>query len=465
MIRIIVLVLSLAVARSAVARAEPLTVERVVANLRSHPLATAARAGIDRAEGELVEAAGAFDVRLRARGDHAPLGYYDRSVLDGEVRARTRIQGLSGFAGWRLGAGGIPDYDLKLATLDRGEWRVGVDVPLLRDRAIDRARADERKAEASRAIARAELTQQQLELARDAVVAYWDWVTAGHRLAIRARQLELARVRDRGLRRTIGEGSVAPIEGADNARVIAQREALVLAAERDVRRASLELSLWYRDPRGEPIVPTIDELPILAAPGSPLPEESDLGAAIATARHRQPIVAAFGARLAANAIERELAENQRLPSFVATAYGSRGIGATDPRLPDRSSTAIGVGFSFELPLQRRQAEGALAIARADRQRLEAAQRFAIERLELDIRVAVAELIAARGRAVLAAEQERLARQLAEAEQQRFERGDTTILVVNLREEAAADASAARVDALGEYGKARVRFQVALGLRP
>jgi cobalt-zinc-cadmium efflux system outer membrane protein len=465
MIKIVVLLISFVVTRATTARAEPLTVERVIANLPFHPLATAARAGIARADGERTAAAGAFDVRVRARGDHAPIGYYDRLILDGEVRTLTRFQGLSAFAGWRLGAGGIPDYDLKLATLDRGEWRAGIDLPLLRDRAIDRARADERKAETSRAVARAELTRRQLELARDAIVAYWDWVTAGHRLVIRARQLELARTRDRGLQRTIGEGNMAPIEGVDNARVIAQREALVIAAERDARRAALELSLWYRDPRGDSIVPEIDELPILRELTSPLPEESDVGAAVAAARLRQPIAAAFSARLAANAIDRELAENQRLPSLGATAYGSRGIGGLDPRLPDRSSTAINVGFSFELPLQRRQAEGALAIARADRQRLEAEQRFAFERLELDVRVAVAELTAARGRAVLAGEQERLARQLAEAEQQRFDRGDTTILVVNLREEAAAEAAAARVDALGEYWKARVRFQVALGQAP
>jgi hypothetical protein len=44
----------------------------------------------------------------------------------------------------------------------------------------------------------------------------------------------------------------------------------------------------------------------------------------------------------------------------------------------------------------------------------------------------------------------LAEQLADAERQRFALGDSTILIVNVREDAAADVAAARV----EYHEAR-----------
>jgi len=463
-IRALVIAVGLLAVASPV-HAEPLAIEHVLASLPHHPLVRAAATGVERAAGEQQVAAGAFDLRLRARGEHAPVGYYDRLVVDGEVRALTPVRGASVYAGWRRGTGGVPDYDLKVATLGLGELRAGFEIPLLRDGAIDRARADQRKAAATGLFARAELGRRELELARDATTAYWDWVTAGQRLEVRTRQLALARDRDRGIQRTIEQGNLAVVEGVDNRRVIAQRDAAVAGARRDLERAALELSLWWRDEAGGRQLPSSDLLPPLAELPPPLPEETDLGSAVADVRSRHPIARALAARLTSNAVDLELADNQLLPSLSVTGRATRGLGDPDPRIPDRSTTALDVGVVFEVPLQRRQAAGSLAIARADRARLEAERRFAPARLEGDLRAAAADLAAARTRAELAAEQERLARSLVEAEQRRFEQGEATILVVNLREEAAADAAIARIDALGELWKARARFALALGRAP
>ena len=54
--------------------------------------------------------------------------------------------------------------------------------------------------------------------------------------------------------------------------------------------------------------------------------------------------------------------------------------------------------------------------------------------------------------------------LAELERTRFERGDGTLLFVNLREQAAADAALLELEALAEYHRAAADLRAATGRR-
>ena len=75
------------------------------------------------------------------------------------------------FAGWRLGRGDIPVYDGKLATTDAGEIRAGIELPVLRDAAIDGPRAQRKRTDVEVDIATLEREQRALELSRDAAIA------------------------------------------------------------------------------------------------------------------------------------------------------------------------------------------------------------------------------------------------------------------------------------------------------
>lgn len=443
----------------------PLGPREVIDALASHPALAAARAGLERAHGQLLGAEGAFDLRTRLRVQAFPSAYYDNSVVDAELRLPMRFRGITPFVGWRLGRGEFPIYDLKAQTLRAGEVRAGVEVPLLRDGAIDRPRAELQKAELADDLARVELQQRVLEVERDAVVAYWNWVATGNRLNVRVAQLELARARDEGIQRTIAQGNTAPIEAVDNARVIVARETTTVMARRDLVRAALELSMFLRDRDGKRIVPQDTRVPELGPLPPPLRVELDVETAIAEARGRAPSVAAVGVRAELNAVDLALARNQQLPAVTTSAFISRGLGPPDPEIPDRSTNMIGVSLIVELPVQQRQARGAAEMARADRTRIGIDRGLLLDRIAIDVGTGQAELAAARTRAELAERQLELAEQLASAERTRFSRGDTTILIVNLREEAAADAAVARIDAIADYYKARALYMVALGRSP
>lgn len=461
MTRSILLALLVTVAATAPARGEPLTLETVVASARSlHPTRDAIATTVDRAEAQQLAAEGAFDPRIRVTGAVIPVGYYDRRTVDAEVRLPMQFQGVTPYVGWRLGAGDFAIYDEKQRTLDQGEVRAGVDVPLLRDRAIDRARADIARADRLVAAAEADIEQLELDLQRDAALAYWDWVAAGHRLEVRRAQLAIADERATALARRIEAGDLPRIEATDNARVIAARQALVVAAERDVIRTAEELSIFLRDRDGTRRVVTLAELPPLPTPE--VPPAPDAASTIATALSVSPALVSNARRADAVEIDLRAARNLLLPRLDVGAFVSKDFGDGPADLVgSQRETEIGVGLVFELPIGRSAARGAEAIAQVDARRLGAERRLLEDRVAVAVQVVRADLAAAAQRADLASEQAGLADQLAEAERVRLERGDGTVLLVNLREEAAADAAAAVIDAIAEIQRAIARLDALL----
>lgn len=428
---------------------------------RSHPALGGARLGVEAAEGLALSARGAFDPRLRARVATQPLGYYDWTTLDTEVRARTMAFGMVAFAGWRIGRGDFPIYDGRLRTAEGGELRAGLELPLLQGGRTDPARATRKKAERGRSIARLEAEQRRLELLRDAAVAYWEWIAAGEREEIRARQLELAQARDAGLRRQIADGNAPEIEALDNERLVVGREAALVVARRDLRRAALELSLFLRTAAGDPIVPTAPASTTLELPG-PLADDRALEPGIARAIAARPDLALARARLGNADVDVALAKNQLLPRLDTQGWVAKDVGRGVEPI---TRAELGVAVTLELPVALRTARGELRAARASHGRIARELAFMQDRVAVDVRAAYLEMTTARRRAQLARRQAELAERIAQAERARFALGDSTILVVNLREEGAAEAAAAHVDAITDYRKARVRYQAATGEVP
>ena len=448
------------------AEASPASLDDVLRSVRDHhPAAAAAHTAIDRAEGQLLAAEGAFDPRARARVASVASGYYDTTTVDTEMRVLTPWHGASPFVGWRLGRGTFPSYDGKLDTLDGGELRVGLDVPLLQGRVTDRARTDLRKAGIAKELARAEVDQRTIDLARDAEVAYWDWVAALHRLEVRRTGLAIALERERQIEQGVAAGLRAPIEVTDNRRAVVAREAILVAAERDVRRAGLELSLLLRTADGRPLVPDAAVRPSLRTDPEPLTLEADVATALTRGIARAPRLRELRARQDLVDADLALARDTLRPKLDMSVSASRGIGPAESLLADRSDVALTVAATFELPVGRRTARGNLMMARADSARVAAELKFAIDRVAVDVHATHAELSAARARSRLAERNAELSELLADAERTRFARGDSTVLLVNLREEAAADAAAQSLDARADVLRQRARLAALLGEEP
>ncbi len=255
-----------------------------------HPALEILEARTDVAEGALLSAEGAFDPLLAARGSLSLFGYYEYGRADVSVVQATPLYGASFFLGWRLGrgldTGGIPEYYGYDETLDGGELRGGVTVPLLRDGWIDGRRAGITRAERGVEAAEAELDARQLRVRFAATEVYWRWVAAGLRLAVAHHLLALAEVRDEQLAARVRAGALPPIEHLENRRSVLERRQVIIAARRSLERTAIALSLYLRDADGTPVVPDATRLPPQIA--EPWHVVSDEEAAVAAALELGP---------------------------------------------------------------------------------------------------------------------------------------------------------------------------------
>jgi outer membrane protein TolC len=296
---------------------------------------------------------------------------------------------------------------------------------------------------------------------RLAALRYWDWVAAGQRREVVRGLLAIARDRDGQLAARAGAGDVARFDQQDNRRAVVQREGLLVQAQRGVEQAALALSLFLRDERGEPVVPDEARLPSgLAEPDPTLGEAVALEPALA----RRPDVRQLETQRQQLDVERRLARNQLLPALDVGVAVSKDLGgAPRPELASWGQTELEVSAVLEVPLLFRAPLGKLRSAEASLAKLEARLQLARDRAAVEVHDAVSALRAARQRITLTRQEVALAVTLEQGERTRFDLGDSTLLFVNLREQATVEARLKEVDALAEFQKAAAALRVALAV--
>jgi outer membrane protein TolC len=442
----------------AAAQTPPLDVPEVLASVdRSFPLIEAARREQDLAAGAAVEARGAFDLKVKASGESLQ-SYYDNDRLKATIEQPLAPFGMTLFGGYRLGRGEFAQYDAKSLTLQDGELSAGLALPLLRDRSVDARRAGLRVTDIGVDIATQTVAKARLSYFKDALKQYWDWVAAGRQLGVARGLLDLAERRDVDLQAAVGLGQLAPVERTDNVRAILQRRSALVAAQRIVEATAINLSLYYRGPDGAPLRPPVDRLPARLPDPTPLTPD-DEARAIEDALARRPEVLGLRFKRNQQEVETGLAGNALLPSLNLFADLSRDYGEGPIT---RRGNELAAGLFFELPVQRRRASGKLAQAQAKLAGIDAELRFVQDRVRADVQDAASALRAAYASVELVRQELAVARELESLERDRFQLGDSTQFLVNLRELNTADAAFREIKALADYQKALAEFEAASG---
>lgn len=441
--------------------AQPLGLEDVLAAVVDrHPLLKAAAQEEAIAAADVLSADGGFDPSLRARAVAVPYGPYPNERIDVMVEQPTALWGSRFFGGWRYGRGSFAVYDGKLETGTGGEGRIGAAVPLWRDGPIDRRRAATQKAELGTGAAKASVEQQRLDAVRAASHRYWDWVAAGRRLQVSRDMLAIAVARDAGLAVRVERGDIPAFERAENERVIHQRRAAVAQAERSFQNAQIELALFYRGADGTPL--TVPEGRVPARFPEPGGAPGDGAAAERLALAQRPELRRYEAARAQAQVDRDLANNQRklgveLSGALTKDFGR--FGEDDKRLKPEVEVAVLV----DVPILTRVQDGRVRAAEAAMVRASEQTRYAKDRIVADVRDASSALSMARERLAAVRREVAASQGLVEAEKQRFDLGEGTLLLVNLREAALAEAYGREIDVLADYHKALANQRAATGV--
>ncbi|MBL1262448.1 TolC family protein [Methylomicrobium sp. RS1] len=456
------LLLALTLCGPAAATSEPphpLMLDEVLdAALKAFPGLLAAEQRKQAAAGEYQTAEGGFDTTLKLQNRWSVAGIYENQNYDVNIEQPTPFGGTTFFGGWRRGTGDYPVYKGKSKTAEGGEVRIGVNIPLWRNREIDRRRASLQQAELGQLIASHEYDQALLELRRLATHRYWDWVLAGQRLRITERLLAIAEQRNDGILERVKAGDIPEFEALDNQRAIIERRERRVAAQRLLEQSAIQLSLYLRGTDGEPLLPDSGQLP----PGFPEQEpavETDLAENVQVAQTQRPELKRMGLQSRQTEIERDLQNNQRAPGVDLSVVGAQDMGQSKDKL---NRDELYIGLNVDIPLQQRVAGGRAQVAAANLQRLKWERRLLEDRVAAEVRDVLSAIAAARQRVALSRNQQKAARQLEEGEQSRFDLGESTLLVVNLREMAHGDAALAAAEAASALFKAHADYQAVLG---
>jgi len=440
-------------------RRSALTLEQVLrSTVAHHPSVQAALAREDVAEAELMRARGGFDPALSVRGALRHGGYYELRRVDAELRAPTPWLGAEVWAGYRYGRGvddeeRYPSY-YSDQTLDRGEVRAGVRVPLLRDRALDDRRAARARAELAVDGAQHVRALALIELERRAAAAYWSWVAAGRGQRVCEDLLALAEVRLGAVRERVASGIIPEVDTLEAERAWLTRQDCVIQARRNVEAAAIVLGLFLRSDDGAPAPPAPSLLPSdLPQPAAPAMTPAGIEQVLAC----HPRIAAQRAVVESQRVVRDLMQQRRQPRLDALAEVSRDVGQGPSSLP---GTVLELGVQLSMPLALRDARGQHAASEAQL----AAELELLRLAEDEVRAELSDIVsayqAALERHALLLRLEENAEQLAAAERRQLELGATSLLFVNLREQGVAEASLARVQAVRALWEQALRWQAA-----
>lgn len=410
-------------------------------------------------EGELQSAQGGFDTLLKSQNRWSVVGLYENNNYDVVIEQPTSFLGATFFGGWRRGTGDYPVYDGKSLTASDGEARLGMNIPLWRNRDIDRRRASLQQAELGKLIANHEYDQALLEVRRQASHRYWDWVLAGVRVRTVQQLLQVAEQRNDGILQRVAAGDIPEFEALDNQRAIIERRERLVAAQRMLEQTAIQLSLYWRDVEGQPQLPTPELLPNDFP--NPLPKiQANVDDAIATAISQRPELKRLALQSQQTETELALQENQQNPAVDFQVMGAKDIGYGKDKL---NRDELYLGLNVDIPLQQRVAGGRAQVASANLQRLKWDRMGAENRVEAEVKDVLSALDAAQKRVTLSRQQHQAALQLEDGERTRFELGETTLLFVNLREIATGDALLQAADAASSLFKAHADYQATLAI--
>lgn len=421
-------------------RQRPLEFHEVLESVQAHdPRIREAVERLRAAESKTTAARGAFDPRLEGAGKIMTGSYYDLRSADVELRQPTTVWGSEVYVGYRVGLGvneRWPTYRDN-QTLSGGEVRAGIEVPIWRGGLIDPDRAERSRAIRLEEAAGEGLAVTKLDLELAAARAYWNWVGAGQNREVAKSLLDLAEQRDRQLRRRLEAGSIPEFDVLDNERILLERKAFLISANRAFEKATFALSLFMRDSQGAPIDAAAERVPdrIALAPIDGLAVDR----AIQQVLQCHPELAKARAELAAAEVDQKLARNEVAPELEAIFEYSRDLGELtntdlDFTLP---GNVFEVGVKLSMPLAFRKERGRAGAARAALAEKQAQLHFAADRLRARTRDAASAVEAAQARASLTEEVVDTAAELAEGERRRFEVGSSNLVFVNLREQQAA----------------------------
>jgi outer membrane protein, heavy metal efflux system len=439
----------------------PLTLKEVIKSVETrHPVLHSLKYGVEVKVNKELEAQGAFDAKFKSESKGYLDGYYDGNFLDNIVEKPLQYQGSTVYGGYRKSLGNFPDYYGYRDTEDRGEVRAGVEVPLFRNRITDERRGNIQIRKLDISVSEQKLREKEIDLKLEASIAYWRWLAAVQNFKVLKNLLKTAELRNQQIEAYVKAGDKPQFDLVDNTRAVLKRKLELVKAENEIQQSEIELSLYFRDELGDPIVVSADRAPKNLDPELTEYKNLNQQQALAEAYKNRPELVTLNLQLKQSRIDLGIADNQLLPSVNVMIEASKDIGNGARKQLDPAELLM--GFKIEIPLQMRKQRGKLNSVKSQISEIERLVSYVKDKVKTEVDKAITKINISRAAIYLAERELEAARELEQGERIRLREGDSNLVFVNLREQTAAEAAISRINSIAEYQMAIAAYAAAIG---
>ncbi len=424
---------------------------------KHHPYGAAIDQISEQAKGQLLSARGGFDPLLQSnfeQKDFDQKNYWQ--WWETKLKVPTWF-GLSGYASFDWMRGSFIDPSRTIPEM--GLPAVGIEASLLRGLIFDERRAMLRQAQQGLLAAEQERIEAWNELMLKAIKAYWDWSAAYRNVQVFATSVQVAERQYNSIKAAFELGEIPGIDTLDAFVLYQERQTGQLVAGQELLRSRLLLSTFlWRDRQTPMEVPASvipDEIRFDVSPA--LPSVDSLSSILPQADQSSPLLLRQQFQLAELEVERKLAVWNQLPVLNA-----RWNALYQESQPSWFRNNYKIGLDFYMPLllrkergKRQEVEAKLTKAQMDYQFQRLGVRNQLLTLYNDWRNLGQQLdLLQRMTGQLDA--------LFRAEQRRFELGESSVFLLNQRQQKFIEYKIKETDVRRKLHQKQAEFRALLG---
>ncbi|SDB65399.1 Outer membrane protein TolC [Flavobacteriaceae bacterium MAR_2010_188] len=422
-----------------------------------HPLVKQANLKLNIGESTLLQARGGFDPKIEVDYDRKKFKgteYYDR--LNAAFKIPTWY-GIELKANFEENSGEF--LDPSLTVPEDGLYSAGVSFSVAQGFLINERMAALKQARFYLDQSRAQRDISINKVLFESSKAYFEWIEAYNETLIYEAFLSNAEIRFNGVKRRVEEGDQAAIDSIE-AKITFQNRVLSLeAAQLKLRKSKLKASnyLWIN---GVPLQiedESIPQVPERSVIWNSLAFETEIENRDTLALH--PRLRSLDARIEQLKVERSLKRNNLLPkldlqyNFLTPDY---------EKVNSLNTANYKAAFNFSVPLFLRKERGALQLANWKLQDVNFERMSTSLTLKNQLFAATAELSSLTEQNLLITEIVLGTTQLVEAENRKFDLGESSLFLVNSREQKLIETSLKANNLQFDLLNAHLRLFNALG---
>ena len=415
-----------------------------------HPLVKQADLKLNEAQANLMLARGAFDPKIEV--DFNEKQFKDKtyySVLNSSFKIPTWY-GIELKAGFDNAEGIYVNPENTLPNT--GITSLGISVPVGQGLFINQRMADIKKAKIAQNLNRAERNLQAIEVLYDASISYANWKRSFEEVKLYENYLKNALTRYKGVSELIIQGDKPAIDSVEAGIAVTTRRLNLEDAQLKYTKARLELSnyLWYENNLPLELKEELQPEKTLSIT---IKETLQINELSSFSLDNHPKIKALDAKIDLLKVEKQLKANALLPKLdLSYNYLSEPSAVDQYRMEDYK-----IGLNFSIPIFLRKERAGLKLAKLKIQDTQLSLQFERKSLENKLKSQQQEIISLQKQQAYNAELVQNYNQLLTAEDRLFGMGESSLFLINSRENTLVSSQ------LNAIGLENRYFQALLGL--